>query len=320
MQARQPGIPSAQLDAADGPLPVLWICGAPGSGKSAVAWELFSNHDDERVAYVDIDQLKMLTPAPSKPFDLAVANLAGIVDAHRNLGTQALIVSGVIDPDQLPVLEAGVAGKAVVTWCLVEANDETLRRRIQGRGWPEESVDLVLADAQAWRTAPLATRIDTSATTPADAARAADALLAPRLTTAGRTSSQLNPGDSNDLVIIYGPRAVGKSTISWGLFLDCEARNEPTGYLDADQLGFVHADATLRDQLIHDSIALLEAITLRTTLRVRADGDAAGRRIVEQLLRLPGAERWRMERGEIRYEEELLNELLDDLAPPTSVR
>lgn len=63
------------------------------------------------------------------------------------------------------------------------------------------------------------------------------------------------------------------------------------------------------------TFTLLEALAAHTTLRVRADGDPAGRRIVEQLLRLPGARRWRMEQDETRYEEELLNELLDDLAP-----
>lgn len=253
----QDGALSAQLDAAGGALPVLWICGAPGSGKSAVAWELFCSHDDEQVAHVDIDQLKMLAPGPSDPFDLAVANLASIVDVHRDLGTQALIVSGVIDPDQLPVLEAGVAGKAVVTWCCVDADDDTLGRRIRERGWPEELVDMVLADAHAWRTAPLAARIDTSATTPADAARTADTLLALRPTATGQASLRVEPGDSSDLVVIYGPRAVGKSTISWGLFMDCAGSGEPTGYLDADQLGFIHADGVVRDELIQRAVVSL---------------------------------------------------------------
>lgn len=64
------------------------------------------------------------------------------------------------------------------------------------------------------------------------------------------------------------------------------------------------------------TMTLLEAIAPRTTLRVRADGDAAGWRIVGQLLRLPGAVYWRMEPDETRYEEELLSELLQDLANP----
>lgn len=68
-------------------LPVLWVCGAPGAGKSVVAWEVFKNHGDEQVAYVDIDQLKMLAPESEDSFDLAVANFSAFVDAHRGLGT-----------------------------------------------------------------------------------------------------------------------------------------------------------------------------------------------------------------------------------------
>lgn len=247
----------AQPEAAEGPLPILWFCGPPGAGKSVIAWEVFGNHHGERVAYVDIDQLTMRAPESGDVFDLAAANLARLVDVHRSLGTRALIVSGVITPDQLPVLEAGVAGQAVVTWCLVTADDGTLRRRVRERGWSPHLVDMVIADADAWRSVDAVPRIDTTATTPGDAARTADDLLHLRPTAALQRPPRLEPLDGDDLVVVYGPRAVGKSTISWGLFMDCAGRGEPTGYLDADQLGFVHADAALRGQLICRSVASL---------------------------------------------------------------
>lgn len=63
------------------------------------------------------------------------------------------------------------------------------------------------------------------------------------------------------------------------------------------------------------TMTLLSSLASTSTLRVRADGDAVGWRIVERLLRLPGAERWRMPEGFDRYEEEILDELLADLAP-----
>ncbi|MDO5094042.1 MAG: TIGR02679 domain-containing protein [Propionibacteriaceae bacterium] len=50
-------------------------------------------------------------------------------------------------------------------------------------------------------------------------------------------------------------------------------------------------------------------------LHVRADEDPAGRRIVARLLRLPDATPWRMGE-ETRYEEQLLEDLLVDLALP----
>lgn len=231
-------------------LPVLWICGAPGAGKSVVAWELFDKHTDEQVAYVDIDQLKMLAPESGDSFDLAISNFGTLVDVHRGLGTQALIVSGVIDPEQMSLLESGISGKADVTWCLVDADDAVLRRRIRDRGWPEQLVEMVVTDARAWRAVPHIARVDTTSTTPADAGNEVEVLIAPRPTTKPETLPRFDIIGSSDLVVIYGPRAVGKSTISWGLFMDCANRGEPTGYLDVDQLGFVHADAVIRDRLI----------------------------------------------------------------------
>ncbi len=60
---------------------------------------------------------------------------------------------------------------------------------------------------------------------------------------------------------------------------------------------------------------LLEPIAQQTRLRVRADGDATGWQIVNSLLRLPGAKPWRMPPGFSAYEEEIVDDLLDDLGP-----
>ena len=47
-------------------IPVLWICGPPGVGKTVVAWEIYSklNRSDASPAYVDVDQLGICYPAP----------------------------------------------------------------------------------------------------------------------------------------------------------------------------------------------------------------------------------------------------------------
>lgn len=63
------------------------------------------------------------------------------------------------------------------------------------------------------------------------------------------------------------------------------------------------------------TMRLLSALAPAATLRVRADGDTVGWGIVERLLRLSGARTWRMPEGFDRYEEEILDELLVDLAP-----
>ncbi|WP_460743733.1 TIGR02679 domain-containing protein [Mariniluteicoccus endophyticus] len=63
----------------------------------------------------------------------------------------------------------------------------------------------------------------------------------------------------------------------------------------------------------HAAIELLRVICAQATLHVHADEDTVGRRIVESLLRLRGARRWRMDSTTLRYEEEVLAELLSDL-------
>lgn len=63
------------------------------------------------------------------------------------------------------------------------------------------------------------------------------------------------------------------------------------------------------------AITLLESLAGRTRLHVRADGDKVGWQIVERLLRLAGAEPRRMPSAFDRYEEEILDDLLDDLVP-----
>lgn len=236
------------------PLPVLWLCGAPGAGKSVVAWELFQGRSEEQIAYVDIDQLSMKAPDSGEPFELASASLAVLVEAHRRLGTQALIISGVIDPGQVPALEATLRDRAEVAWILVDADDDTLGDRIRQRGWPDDLVEMAIDEARAWRTVPDIPRISTSTSTPSDAARAAGDLVVLRPSTPPSPHTQTEATHVGDLVVIYGPRAVGKSVISWGLFMDRANRGEQTGYLDADQLGFLHARPEIRDRLVRDAV------------------------------------------------------------------
>ena len=47
-------------------LSVLWLCGPPGAGKSAVGWALYAglSRSGARVGFAGIDQLGMCLPAP----------------------------------------------------------------------------------------------------------------------------------------------------------------------------------------------------------------------------------------------------------------
>ena len=65
------------------------------------------------------------------------------------------------------------------------------------------------------------------------------------------------------------------------------------------------------------AIQLLTSLAGTARLHVRADGDATGWNIVDSLTaRLPGASRWRMPDGFTAFEEEIMDDLLADLALP----
>ena len=54
--------------AANSPLPVVWLGGAPATCKSTVAWQVFSDLARSRSLrpYLDNDQIGMLPPPPDE--------------------------------------------------------------------------------------------------------------------------------------------------------------------------------------------------------------------------------------------------------------
>lgn len=86
-------------------LPVLWLCGPPGVGKTSVGWEIYSRLADEGVpaGYVDVDQLGICHPDPA--FDpgrhaLKAADLDAAVARFRAAGARCVVVSGAVEADR----------------------------------------------------------------------------------------------------------------------------------------------------------------------------------------------------------------------------
>ena len=118
-------------------LPVLWVCGAPATGKSTVAWQVFSDLADQGlcVGYLDVDQIGMLQPPPDadpRCHRVKVDNLASMVRNYRAAGAQVLVISGVIDPEHgYDFAEAAV--DADITFCHLTVAEPTLRGRLAAR-------------------------------------------------------------------------------------------------------------------------------------------------------------------------------------------
>ena len=77
--------------------PLLWLCGPPGVGKTAVAWNIYARlaGDGVPAAYVDIDQLGICFPEP--PTDpgrhlVKLANLRGLLTSFCAAGAGCLVV------------------------------------------------------------------------------------------------------------------------------------------------------------------------------------------------------------------------------------
>jgi broad-specificity NMP kinase len=223
-------------------LPVLWLCGAPATGKSTVAWQVFNDLADQRlcVGYLDIDQIGMLAPPPDADpscHRFKVDSLAAMVRNYRAAGAQVLVISGVIDPEHGHDF-AGAAVEADITFCHLTVDEPTLRERLAARGWPPEAADEAVTMMKGLADAPFVTTvIDTTGRDPVSLARDAATLVA--AASSPSDTKELPECSVGDVTIIVGPRGVGKSSVSWGLAMRRWAIGERTVYVDLDQVGFL---------------------------------------------------------------------------------
>jgi len=255
-------------------LPVLWVCGAPATGKSTVAWQVLLDLEREgvRAGCVDIDQLGMVYPPPDGDPDrdlLKAANLEAVIPHHAAAGARVLVVSGVVDVERVEYFSTHTNGLEV-TFCQLIVEEAVLRRRIAARGWSTADGDRAVEEMRALRRANLIdTTLDTTARTvqelatharslvePADPAAADAVHLAPDLPPHSALTSAPNPapdpvpisvpnsaadvvGPEGNVTVVCGPRAVGKSSVSWAMFMRCARAGRRTCYLDLEQISFL---------------------------------------------------------------------------------
>ena len=220
---------------------VIWVCGAPGAGKSVAAWRLFERSAEagSAVAYVDIDQLGMLYPATDDDpyrFGLKSAAVDALIPGYAAAGTHTLIISGVVDAVAGPVLEADVE----LTVCVLSPGGDALRKRLLERGWQTRDADQAAAADATLRAAGFVdVSLETSGLSIAETADRLERFVehVPQRP-AERDIVGTSPA-TPDVIVITGPRAVGTSRVGFGLALRAWHAGHTVGFLDLQQLGFV---------------------------------------------------------------------------------
>lgn len=251
-------------------IPLLWLCGPPGVGKTTVAWQVFSELTQAGVAtaYVDIDQLGICHPEPiSDPgrHRMNVSNLSAVVANFRSAGARCVVVSGVTDPnhgvvrDQLP--------GTVLTVCRLRADRDELVRRFVSRSGDVAQVNDVIREADDLdRTSFAHACIDTTGLAVADVTR----LVLER--TGWPTPTNANPlerpperharsaFDTDGPVLwLCGATGVGKSSVGWQIFQTVVRDGHTAAYVDLEQVGFLGStlDGNRHHQVKADNLAAL---------------------------------------------------------------
>jgi broad-specificity NMP kinase len=238
-------------------VPVLWITGPAGVGKSTVSWQIFTELAQAGIhtAFADADQLCICYPAP--PGDpgrgrLKAQNAGALVPRYRAAGACCVIVNGVLDP--LHGLYSELMPLAEVTVCRLRADSAEVARRLTGRhgsgGDSGELLNVTLSEADAFDASDFAdVCIDITGMPPGGVAEVvrdrcrgwpgfSGSLPRTRPAPGLETNGDAAGADGN-ILLICGPTGVGKSTVGFQLYLRYVRGGGTIGYVDLDQTGFV---------------------------------------------------------------------------------
>lgn len=228
-------------------MPVLWLCGPPGVGKTAVGLELYRQLVAAGVAaaYVDIDQLGMCYPEqPSDPdrHRLKAQNLGAVIQCFAAAGAKCVVVSGVVDSSA--GVETSHLGDADLMVVRLRADAPVIADRFVTRSGQRDVVETVLREAVALDASSFADAcIETTGIDVTDVVRRVqDALGAWQPARSGASSTAWpQPADAIEgraVLFLHGPTGVGKSTIGFALYQRVLTTGASAAYVDVDQLRF----------------------------------------------------------------------------------
>jgi hypothetical protein len=242
---------------AEAAIPVLWLCGPSGVGKSTASWQLYTELADSGVpvAFADTDQLRMCYPAPAGDpgrQHVMTLNAAAVIGNFRSAGARCAVVNGALGPAGLAT---GLLPDARVTLCRLRASAGEVERRLTARdghrGGTDELLrqvrdEIRLMDASSFADA----RVDTTGVPAVDVPRLVRAAcddwpgFTGRLEEAGgQVPVRPGPAVGGEVALITGPPGVGKSTTGFCFYLKCLGAGLTAGYVDLAQVGFVRPAA-----------------------------------------------------------------------------
>ncbi len=255
---------------------VLWIGGASGAGKSVAAWALFEALAEAgaRVGFVDIDQLGMLYPASGddpERHNLREEALVALAPGYAAAGAQVLLVSGVMEPRVGPA--AAMASELNLTLSVLLADPAVLRERILARGWDQDEAEQTVAENTALREATFVDdRIETAGLSIAQTVerlRTSVRLVGSPRVVRPAVRSVRSPAELG-VVVVTGPRAVGSSTVGFGLAMERWRAGLRTGFVDLQQLAFLAGHGSARNS--DPALASMQFAVMHGLLAARGAG------------------------------------------------
>lgn len=236
----------------DDRLSVLWLCGPPGAGKSAVGWVLYDGlaRSGTRAGFVDIDQLGMCLPAPPddpERFRLKARNVSAVTANFRQAGCGALVVSG--DLGLSAAISAGTVPGASLTVCRLRASPGELRRRLLARGASDLAEGSLQEAEETDRSMLAGASVDTDGLTVSEVARLVRERCGgwppERPVSAGTDETAPVPlpvaGVGGEVLLVCGAAGVGKSAVGFEIYLRQLRAGLAAAYLDLGQVGFMSA-------------------------------------------------------------------------------
>ncbi|MEV0390132.1 adenylyl-sulfate kinase [Nonomuraea sp. NPDC050643] len=227
----------------DDRLPLLWLCGPSGVGKSTVGWEVLAQLSGEGVttAFLDADQIGLCHPLPEDAVHrLRARNLAALWRNFRQEGMRALVLAGFVDTEEEVRAYAGLLPDAAFTVCRLRVGTAELRRRFLARGWRPDLVEGAVAEAEGLdRSGFAGVCVDTGGLTVAQAARLVRQRTTgePGVVPAGpRDLTSPAPAGPGPVLWVSGATAAGKSTVGYELFRQVCQSGVRAAYADVKQI------------------------------------------------------------------------------------